>query len=193
MKKKLIAPIGALIATIFTLSCSPDKDSEVIPDQEGPLMVGKKINTTINAVYQDQIPSEVMIDLNEDRLYDFKFEIINLAEYNPSFPYLDSFAVRVVPQGNNKVLDNSGHGYVDALDKGAAVTGNWSTSLGVLSTFNNAGQFKGAGEKYLGVSIASKGKYYNGWLLVNCTADGKTLDIIEYKLNLNESQVKAGE
>lgn len=122
------------------------------------------------------------IDLNKDGSVDLTFEIINLNDYNNPHlpPSFDTLAARVQPQ-TLQVLDNSTHGYVDALDAGSVIDdkGNWISTTGALATFTSAGQFKGK-EKYLGLRL--KGDLY-GWVKIRCSAHNDTLRVTEYGYN----------
>ena len=131
-------------------------------------------------------PGTLSFDLNNDGDNDFSFEIITLSP--------DVFAARVLTIGASTILDNSTFGYPDALDEGDSVSGNFETGNGVLGTINNAGQFKGAGDKYLGIKIAGSGNEYLGWIKLNCNVNRDTLNIISCGYNtVASAAIKAGQ
>lgn len=114
-------------------------------------------------------------DINNDSNYDFTFDIISLTT--------NTLAARVVPNGLSSILDNSTYGYPDTLNYGDPVVGYFHSNTGVLGTFNNAGQFNGAGEKYLGVKINGSGNNYFGWIKLYCSLNRDTLLILSCGYN----------
>lgn len=136
-------------------------------------------------------------DLNNDKLFDLSFEIIdlNLFNINKLPESFDSLAVRVAP-ATLEILDNSTYQYADALNANYNVnsSGNWSSMTCVLGTFGDAGQFKGKGEKYLGIRIAKDKSYLYGWIKLYCSQKNDTLRIIEYAYNQQlGSEIKTGQ
>jgi hypothetical protein len=153
------------------------------------------ISGLINA---DLISSgNILFDLNADNHSDLSFEIISLNNYNiHALPdSLDSLAVRVTPL-SLQILDNSTHGYPDALDDNYVInsSGNWSTQTSVLGTFLGAGQFKGKGEKYLGIRLVEDNSFLYGWIKLYCGQHNDTLRVIDYAYNKNHDvQITAGQ
>jgi hypothetical protein len=125
-------------------------------------------------------------DLNNDKLPDLSFEIIdlNLFNINKLPASFDSLAVRVAPT-TLQILDNSTYQYADALSTNYSVSssGNWTSLTCVIGTFGGAGQFKGKGEKYLGIRLAKDNSYLYGWIKLYCSQKNDTLRIIEYAYN----------
>lgn len=131
-------------------------------------------------------PGTLSFDLNNDGDDDFSFDIVTLSP--------DVFAARVLTIGSSTILDNSTFGYPDTLNAGDAVSGNFESGNGVLGTISNAGQFKGAGDKYLGIKIAASGNEHLGWIKVNCSINRDTLNIISCGYNTSASaHIKAGQ
>ena len=94
-------------------------------------------------------------------------------------------AIRVKPL-NCQLLDNSTHGYPDALRLADTVSaaGNWSTQTGVLASSAHSGRFEGAGYRYLGFRIPlAGGQYRYGWVRLYCPAGNNRLDILDYAVN----------
>jgi hypothetical protein len=114
---------------------------------------------------------ETSVDLNDDAVIDFKFEIINLGA--------NGLAARVISDNASLFLDNSTFGYPDALTQADPIAGSFNSFQGVLGTFNNAGQFKGVGNRYLGVQVFNGSELLMGWILLNCSVLNDTLRIIE--------------
>ncbi len=115
-------------------------------------------------------PGNILKDLDADGTFDYNFEIITLP--------IGELAVRVVSMGTSTFLDNSTFGYPDTLNTGDAVDGFFNSGNGVLGTFNDAGQFKGAGNKYLGLRLNTAGNYQFGWMYLNCSVGNDTLILI---------------
>jgi hypothetical protein len=136
-------------------------------------------------------------DLSENAVPDIAFEIIDLNLFNPQgLPeHFDSLAARVIPI-NIEILDNSTYGYPDALNPNEVISGkgNWMNNTGVLGTFGNAGQFKGQGDKYLGIRFPADDDYRYGWIRLTCSEHNDTLKIIDYAFNNKKnSSIKAGQ
>lgn len=120
-------------------------------------------------------PGSITLDLNNDNIDDFTFDILTLSA--------DVYAARVLTPGLSRILDNSTFGYPDTLNYGSPVEGYFNTGPGVLGTFNNAGQFNGAGNKYLGIRINDSGSDYLGWIELNCSSNRDTLSLIAFGYN----------
>lgn len=126
------------------------------------------------------------LDLDDDGSNDFLFDIILL----PS----NALAARVTTMGFSQMLDNSTFGYPNTLNMGSPVAGFFRSGIGVLGTFNNAGQFNGAGDKYLGIKINASGNEYFGWIKLNCSLGRDTLKIISCGYNTVASDaINAGQ
>lgn len=117
------------------------------------------------------------VDLDSNSQDDFYFDIIEL---NPGI-----FAARVTNVGLSSYLDNSTFHYPDALDFGDSVIGYFNTGNAVLGTFTGAGQFSGAGDRYLGIRINDGTFNYDGWILLNCNSSNDTLKIISCGYHTN--------
>lgn len=131
-------------------------------------------------------PGILSFDLNNDSNNDFSFDIITLS---PSV-----LAARVLPIGTSTILDNSTFGYPDTLNYGDPVSGYFHSGTGVLGTFNTAGQFNGAGEKYLGIKINASGNEFLGWIKLRCSVNRDTLTIISCGYNtVASSSINAGQ
>ena len=120
-------------------------------------------------------PGQLNIDINNDASDDYTFDILTLSP--------GVYAARVLPIGSSKILDNSTYGYPDTLNFNDSVAGYFHSNVGVLGTFNNAGQFRGAGNKYLGIKLNSGGQYYSGWIELNCNFNRDSLKIISCGYN----------
>ena len=136
-------------------------------------------------------------DLNADIISDIGFEIIDLNKFNPEkLPAsFDSLAARINPL-SVEILDNSTWGYPDALKEGDRITdkGYWSDRTSVLGTFQNAGQFQGKGERYLGMRFTDGGKYKYGWIRIYCSQHNDTLRIFDFAYNdIEDSDINAGQ
>ncbi|MCI5056554.1 MAG: hypothetical protein MRY83_10625 [Flavobacteriales bacterium] len=59
----------------------------------------------------------------------------------------------------------------------------WHDRMGVLSSLNRDGPFKGNGERYIGIRVDDKGRYKYGWVLMNFTPDMDTMHIISMAIN----------
>lgn len=177
------------------------------------------LNTSITDLLEDEDPIALYVDsilqgyinaefistglqnfhIDSDDKADFSFDIIDLQEFNSQAlpPYYDHLAARIHPKCV-ELLDNSTYGYPDALNHDDLINDNhhWSQDENyVLGTFLEAGQFKGAGEKYLGMRIPdADGSYNYGWIKVYCSAKNDTLKVIQYAYNSNpDSPIKAGQ
>jgi Secretion system C-terminal sorting domain len=147
------------------------------------------LNAQINSTNINEIligPGSLSVDLNNDGLNDFTFEILTLSP--------NVLAARAVTLNSSEFLDDSTFGYPNALDEGDLVNGYFNNGNGVLGTFNNAGQFNGMGDKFLGVKINSSGNDLIGWIKLNCNANNDTLKIISAGYNtLAQEPITAGE
>ena len=138
------------------------------------------INQTLTAVGQKTF------DIDNNGSVDYTFDIILLS---PSV-----YAARVNAIGSSKILDNSTFGYPDTLSFNDPVVGYFHTGIGVLGTFNNAGQFNGAGIKYLGIKINSGTFDYLGWIKLYCSVNRDTLKIISCGYNTTSgAAINAGQ
>jgi hypothetical protein len=138
-----------------------------------------------------------LFDLDSDKVFDLGFEIIDLNLFNINKLPLsfDSLAVRVLPD-NLHILDNSTYQYADAIDANYTINslGNWTGSTCVLGTFGEAGQFKGQGNKYLGIRLLKDKAYLYGWIKLYCSQHNDTLRIIEYAYNQKVGgEIRAGQ
>jgi hypothetical protein len=120
-------------------------------------------------------PGALTFDLNNDGNNDFSFDIVTISP--------GVLAARVLTIGLSTILDNSTYSYPDTLNYGDPVSGYFHSGTGVLGTFNNAGQFNGAGNKYLGIKINGSGLDYSGWIKLNCSVNRDTLNIISCGYN----------
>lgn len=161
-----------LIRDVQTLRASDDEIS---------LHVDSILSGLITAGY---VSSGIrLLSLYSAESADIGFEIIDLEAFNPAgLPdSFDHLAARVIP-GNIEVLDNSTYGYPDALSDQSLISakGNWTSSTCVLGTFQNAGQFNGKGERYLGIRKLVDDHYRYGWVKLYCSQHNDTLRIIEF-------------
>lgn len=115
-------------------------------------------------------PGQKNIDINNDAIDDYTFDILTLSP--------GVYAARVLPIGSSKILDNSTFGYPDTLNLNDSIKGYFHSNTGVLGTFNNAGQFRGAGNKFLGLKLNAGGMDYLGWIELNCNFNRDTLKLI---------------
>jgi hypothetical protein len=130
-------------------------------------------------------PGQMGLDMTGDSYNEYTFDIIQLS--------VGSLAARVHAQGSTKILDNSTFGYPDALNAGDPVAGYFHSNVGVLGTFNDAGQFKGKGNRFLGVQLSVTGTNY-GWIELSCSQNNDTLTLISYGfVELQEGNINAGE
>lgn len=138
------------------------------------------INQTLTAVGQKTF------DIDNNGTVDYTFDIILLS---PSV-----YAARVNAMGASRILDNSTFGYPDTLNFNDPVIGFFHSGIGVLGTFNNAGQFNGAGIKYLGIKINAGVSDFPGWIKLYCSVNRDTLKIISCGYNLNSgATINAGQ
>jgi len=162
-----------------------------------------EVSLHLDSILTGKINSQVVstgskaFDLDNDKLSDLSFEIIDLGKYNinklpASF---DTLAARVVPL-TLQILDNSTYGYADALNTDYTLnsSGKWTDRTCVLGTFANAGQFNGKGEKYLGIRIIKDKSYLYGWIKLHVSQHNDTLTIIEYAYNQQpDSEIRTGQ
>lgn len=187
--KKLITtclnPLNFLVFGIFILNNTAS--AQLISDPIHQVTVGPgstdiNVNTNASLVVTEIIsgpinqtligPGQMEFDFNGDAQTDFIFDILYLSA--------GSNAARVKPQGGSEILDNSTYGYPDVFDFEEEMTGFFHGNLGVLGTFNSAGQFRGMGDKYLGIKINAGGQKLHGWVLLNCSFNRDTLTIISF-------------
>lgn len=210
---KFILHFLILIPLIF--SCEQtDKDDKIIyqavnqeyaiiRDIQALKQSTDEISLHVDSILNGWINSEFIstgqknFELDGDETLDIGFEIIDLNKFNPDgLPEsFDSLAARVVPM-NVEILDNSTYGYPDALDLYVPIfeQGNWSSRTSVLGTFMNAGQFQGAGEKFLGIRFPGEKDHKYGWIRIYCSEHNDTLRIIDYAYNEVEGRrILAGE
>jgi hypothetical protein len=147
------------------------------------------MNAQINSNEINEIligPGSLSVDLNNDGLNDYTFEILTLSP--------GVLAARVVTLNTNEFLDNSTYGYPDALNEGEVVDGYFNNGNGVLGTFNTAAYFNGAGDKFLGLKINPSGSQLLGWIKLYCSTDRDTLKIISGGYNNQSlSSIYAGD
>lgn len=142
------------------------------------LLVGGNLAAQINSYAINQViigPGQLSFDLNADSNQDYTFDILQLSP--------GVLAARVLPQNGSQILDNSTFGYPDTLNSGDPVTGFFHSNTGVLGTFNSAGQFNGAGQKYLGIRIQAGINQLFGWVLLEVSTARDTLKIISCGYN----------
>ena len=162
-----------------------------------------EVSMHIDSILTGKINSQVIstgsksFDLNNDKVSDLSFEIIdlNLFNINKLPTSFDSLAVRVLPN-IIQILDNSTYQYADALNTNSIInsSGNWTNLTCVLGTFGDAGQFKGKGEKYLGIRLPKDKSYLYGWIKLYCSQHNDTIRIIEYAYNQQiDSNIEAGQ
>ncbi len=207
-----------LIVIVFAISsCNKNADNNdksivyqpvskeyVVIRDVGKLMESDdEISKHIDSILSGTISSEFIstgqkqFDLNDDKIADIGFEIIDLNQFNPGgLPQsFDSLAARAIPM-MVEILDNSTFHYPDALlfnDK-ISENGNWTNGTSVLGTFLNAGQFQGKGERYLGFRFPIENKHKYGWIKIYCSQHNDTLRIIDYAYNnVFESPILAGQ
>jgi len=167
--------------------------------QQSDDAISKHIDSILNGWINVEFISTGLkdFDLDGDARSDIGFEIIDLNKYNPNgLPEsFDSLAARVIPL-SFEILDNSTYGYPDALNASDPISGNghWGNSTGVLGTFLDAGQFKGKGERYLGIRFMQDNEYRYGWIRIYCSQHNDTLRIIDYAYNnAANSLINAGQ
>jgi len=175
-----------LIRDVQTLQASNDQYSN-------------HVDSILNGLIDEEIIStgQQNFNIDQDNRIDIGFEIIDLNLFNDEkLPEtLDSLAARVIPV-TMEILDNSTFGYPDALDADYLINddANWSNSTSVLGTFLASGQFKGKGEKFLGVRFAEDGNFKYGWIKLYCSEHNDTLRIIDFAYNnVADDFIKAGQ
>lgn len=180
-----------------------NKEFVLITDVETLLQSDDEISNHVDSILSGLIDAEFVstghkkFDLDGDDNFDIGFEIIDLNKLNPQgLPEeFDSLAARVIPYAV-EILDNSTYGYCDALDQDIEIGGGnyYTHGTCVLGTFLDAGQFKGKGEKYLGIRFFNENTYKYGWIKIYCSQHNDTLRIIEYAYNdIGNSPIKAGQ
>jgi len=214
---KNLSKVGVLFFLVFAviMGCEKSEDKSNIVYQkinkeyvlirdvqalrENDDEVSNYVDSILNGLINTEFVStgQKDFDLDADMIADIGFEIIDLNKFNPNgLPEsFDSLAARVIPV-SVEILDNSTYGYPDAMDLDDQISeeGNWSNRRSVLGTFLNAGQFKGQGEKYLGIRFLKDDNFKYGWIKIYCSQHNDTLRIIEYAYNnLVNSQIKAGQ
>lgn len=141
---------------IFVCCCIQIASAQIITQQINQTLIG---------------PGQIGLDLNGDNYNEYTFDIISLS--------IGELAARVHPQGSAQILDNSTFGYPDALDVEDAVSGYFHSNVGVLGTFNDAGQFNGKGNKFLGIKANISGTNL-GWIELYCSEDRDTLTLLSF-------------
>ncbi len=180
-----------------------NKEFVLIRDVQALQASDDEISMHIDSILNGQINTGFIstgqkdFNLDADTIMDIGFEIIDLNQFNPQgLPEsFDSLSARVIPV-SVEILDNSTHGYPDALnlDDVIASNGNWTARTSVLGTFMNAGQFQGQGEKYLGFRFLTGSDFKYGWIKIYCSQHNDNLRILEYAYNDNlNSKIKAGQ
>ncbi len=168
------------------------RDLKAIASSREP--VSMHIDSIISGLINTEVVStgNKSFDLNGDNVWDLGFEIIDLNKFNINKLPLsfDSLAVRVLPN-SLQVLDNSTYGYPDALDSAYQInsSGNWTSNQSVIGTFTGAGQFKGKGEKYLGIRLIQGSSYLYGWIKLFCSEHNDTIRIIDYAYNQQSNKL----
>ncbi len=200
MNPKNLILILCIFLSAIIINCESDtKNDDLNPianDDLNPIVKDSIYYKDINMeLYNVSLES---LDTDNDKAPDFNFEIINLNDYNtnPLPEGFDTLAARVHPILSNEILDNTTFGYPTALnlDDPISSKGFWSNKPSVLGTFQNAGQFQGQGEKYLGFRKYIAEKYYYGWIKIDCSQHSDTLKIIEFGYNLTSDKgIRAGQ
>jgi len=136
-------------------------------------------------LYYDRAPSFVGAGFSETVTLDTAppasliFEVSNLG--------LPTDKYAKVSVSNCRILDNSSHGYPDALKLGDTITasGHWSAQGSILgNAVGHGGNFEGKGDRYLGFRIAhTGGGYCYGWIRLNCPWGSATLTILDFAVN----------
>jgi hypothetical protein len=182
---------------------SVNKEYKVIKNVKELRTSNDEVSEHIDSILSGYINSEYVttgekeFDLDNDNISDLSFEIVDLNKFNPDgLPEsYDTLAARVLPK-NILILDNSTYGYPDALQEGEEISekGFWSNKISVLGTFENAGQFQGKGERYLGIKFTKDNKIKYGWIKIECSEHNHILRIIDYAFNnIENSPIKAGQ
>jgi len=173
----------------------PGNLRSIVDDGNYPSSVQDILDGLVNGQAISSVPYG--IDIDKDEVIDMAFEIIDLRLYNDSLPAdLDSSAARVLPY-TVEILDNSTWGYCDAMSENEAIdnNGNWSNRTSyVLGTFANAGQFQGAGNRFLAFRKPSGNGFAYGWVKLSCSATNEVLDIISFGFNQSkDGPIETGE
>ncbi len=199
MNPKNLILILSIFSSVIITNCESDtKNDDLNPianDNLNPIVKDSIYYKDLNIeIYNVNFES---LDIDNDQAPDFNFEIINLNVYNsnPLPESFDTLAARVDPI-LNEILDNSTFSYPTALNFNDSISskGFWSNKTGVLGTFQNAGQFQGQGEKYLGFRKYIDEKYYYGWIKIDCNQHNDTLKVSEYGYNLMPNKgIRAGQ
>ncbi len=194
MKKITLLTVLLSTTSVF-ISCKKDKEEKEIKTETYNSTITAQRDLDNKARKSIILVDSLYVDLDNDDINDLLFETIDLNNFNkPPYTYEDNLAARVHPLNGTLILDNSTYGYADALDKNMTVDGNWSSKIGVLGTIFDAGQFEGAGVKYLGVKLNNSGKSYFGWVALNLSKESDTLKILNSGYNLvDDISLKAGE
>ncbi|MCE3279735.1 MAG: hypothetical protein K0S44_1926 [Bacteroidetes bacterium] len=151
-------------------------------------------------IYTDVMPDSTvsdngvyMLDLNNDDIADFKLE--QRSGTFSSIPYDAVLALALAP--NNAIDTSGGSGAASALNIGVNVdaTLNWVDSTQAANIypiptanglalsvpmFYEAGNFKGAGEKFLPLRFENLGSTYYGWVRLDVANDAKSFKVIDY-------------
>ncbi|MEX1190369.1 MAG: hypothetical protein WEA99_00255 [Brumimicrobium sp.] len=188
---------GVLIFGIglITVGC---KEENIETQKTEDQIVHNSVDLTLND------DSEEIVQIPFDNDLKFKFFITNLKDHNSNNNWDESNTDTLAAclQTNYvEILDNSEHGYLDALRKDFVIgqnSGNWAQRFEpnnyVLSTSFGVGEFKGSGDKYLGFRLEKGSGYIYGWFLVNCSEKSDHLEIKEYAYNKTAgNSIKAGQ
>ncbi len=220
LHKSLLLSVIAVFASCIFISCDTDDPEDIVDGQivsspiDRDIILPRTVEEIqnsddpiaehVDSILQGYIDADFIstgkqaIDLNSDKFPDISFDIIDLNEFNsealPSS--FDDLAARAHPI-NVEILDNSTYGYADALDLDIEIDEDnfWNVQQNiVLGTFLTAGQFKGAGDKYLGFRLKNNNDYNYGWIKINCSAHNDSLSILQYAYNQNvNSKILAGQ
>lgn len=178
---------------LITVGC---KEENVEKQKAEDQIVYKSVDLTLSDVGEEIIQIPYGDDLK------FEFFIMNLKDHNDNWDQSNTDTLAAGLQTNYvEILDNSEYGYLDALRKDIVIganSGNWAQRFEpnnyILSTSFGVGEFKGAGDKYLGFRIEKGSGYIYGWFLVNCTEKSDQLQIKAYAYNKTVgNSIKAGQ
>jgi hypothetical protein len=166
---------------LITMGCQEEEIEQPPLEDE---IVFQSINRTINGV------GEKIVQIPFDDRLTFKFEIMNLKDYNDNWEAENTDTLAAVVRTNfAQVLDDSEFGYFNALDENTTIdenSGFWNHREDPFNYgFSNSwgGEFKGAGDKYFGFRLLQDSGFIYGWFLVNCTEKSDQLEIKAYAYN----------
>lgn len=177
---------------LITMGCQEEEIEQPPLEDE---IVFQSINRTINGV------GEKIVQIPFDDRLTFKFEIMNLKDYNDNWEAENTDTLAAVVRTNfAQVLDDSEFGYFNALDENTTIdenSGFWNHREDPFNYgFSNSwgGEFKGAGDKYFGFRLLQDSGFIYGWFLVNCTEKSDQLEIKAYAFNKTaQNGIKAGQ